>query len=105
AMPTAASLTACRLWQPPADASMQAVGIYGGAVKEVSARSAPATVNVRVSKPGNVVLVLNAGEGVRWTIEESGGAHVAGVLAIGRDRGDVRGLPADRPVWILYRDP
>jgi hypothetical protein len=105
-MPTAASLTACRLWKPPAGASMQGVSIYGRAdAGDVSAHSVPATVIVRVSKPGNVVLVLNAHEGIRWNIEESAGAHVAGVLAVGHDRGDVRGLPADRPVWILYRNP
>lgn len=100
-LPSAESLSACRLWEPPAGASLEAVSAYAARGWEKTGRGRH-PIAVRVEKPGDVVLVLNTYEPVAWRIEASPQTRIVGVLAIAYgDPGTVSGISPNTPVKIV----
>ncbi|MET0669558.1 MAG: hypothetical protein ABWY66_06115 [Xanthobacteraceae bacterium] len=100
-LPSAESLSACRLWEPPAGASLEAVSAYAARGWEKTGRGRH-PIAVRVEKPGDVVLVLNTYEPVAWRIEASPQTRIVGVLAIAYgDPGTVSGVSPNTPVKIV----
>ncbi len=105
-LPAADQLGACRLIEPPADASLEAVSAYEpqndapwrpGARRERVALP----IIVRVHKPGSVFLVLSTYSPVIWRIEAGSDVRIAGVLMLGYYTSTVEGVPPDTPMVSL----
>ncbi len=112
--PAAERLGPCRLFEPPEDASLDAVSVYepempkprtfaevAAHLREAERVPTPYPIDVRVDKPGGVMLVLNSYEPVIWRVSARGGGRVVGVMLIGYYASKVEGLPADTPIVAL----
>jgi hypothetical protein len=94
------ALAACRLIDAPSDASVEAVSIYEpvGAVHSFRSKRVAVPVEVRVRKPGKVVLVLNTYEPAIWRVSFGPETEIVGVILGGYYRSEVEGIHPDAPV-------
>jgi hypothetical protein len=112
-LPAVESVAQCRLLVPPASASLEAVSVYEPGtdgnlgLEQVAARlaasragktPAPASIDVRVEKPGDVVLVLSTYNPATWRVSASPGTRIVGVVLIGYYTSVVEGIALDTPV-------
>jgi hypothetical protein len=92
----------CRAFSVAAEASIEAVSMYQPKSANHSFNSAriAAPVDVRVSKPGAVVLVLNTYEPAIWKISAAEGTRIAGVILTGYYSSRVEGVASDTPMLV-----
>jgi hypothetical protein len=90
----------CRVLAASSQASLQAVSVYTpkGSQRSTSGRPSPMPIDVRVKRPGEVVLVLNAYDPAIWRISFDPTARITGVLLTGFSQGRVEGLPPGTPI-------
>ncbi|WNV07952.1 hypothetical protein [Tardiphaga sp. 709] len=102
-LPAADAIQACRTMEVPAEAAMEAVSIYEpkGARHSAGSKRNPEPVDLRVSKPGAVVLVLNAYEPAIWRISVAEGTRISGVILTGYYTSRVEGLAPDVPMTVI----
>jgi len=94
------SLGQCRLLDAPENASVEAVSIYQPKDAKHSFRSkrVPSPVDIKVSKPGKVLLALNTYEPAVWRISAADGTQIVGVILTGYYSSQVEGIAPDTPV-------
>jgi hypothetical protein len=99
-LPDANTAPQCRLLVPPAGASVEAVSIYQpkGAKHSGNSTRVPSPVDVKVTKSGPVLLVLNTYEPAIWRVIASEGTQIAGVILTGYYASKVEGVAPDTPV-------
>jgi hypothetical protein len=95
--PKPAELEGCKIWRAPEGASLQAVSTSGpDPERDQADRGTPASpILVRVKKPGDIVLILQAYHEVNWRIHVDAASRVVGVVMIGFKSGRLEGLDAD----------
>jgi hypothetical protein len=109
--PAAEKLADCRLIEPPENASLEAVSVYQpeqpdknfnevACLLNGTCKKKPKPIDVRVEKPGDVMLVLNSSEPTTWRVSARAGSRVVGVLLISYDASTVEGLAPETPVAI-----
>lgn len=93
----------CRVFSVTPEASIEAVSMYQPKNANHSFRSArvAAPVDVRVDKPGEVVLVLNTYEPAIWKISAAEGTRIAGVILTGYYSSRVEGIAPETPTLAL----
>lgn len=93
----------CRVFSVEPSASIEAVSMYQPKSANHSFNSArvAAPVDMRVSKPGDVVLVLNTYEPAIWKISSAEGTRIAGVILTGYYSSRVEGIAPDTPTLAL----
>lgn len=98
--------TACRALNVPADASVEAVSIYEPKVakRSIGSKRNPEPVDLQVSKPGDVLLVLNTYEPAIWRVSAASGTRIVGVIMIGYRASKVEGIDAATPVLVVDHD-
>ncbi|MBR1124638.1 hypothetical protein JQ628_24155 [Bradyrhizobium lablabi] len=94
-LPDDEAAKACRLFDAPDDATVEAVSIY-------KPRASSSPVEIHVGKRGAVLLVLNTYEPAIWRISTGEGARIAGIIMTSYYPGKVEGIPPDTPVINLY---
>jgi hypothetical protein len=94
------NLGQCRLLDAPEGASMEAISIYQPKDAKHSFRSkrVPAPVEIKVSKPGKVVLALNTYEPAVWRVSAADSTQIVGVILTGYYSSKIEGIPPDTPV-------
>ena len=99
-LPDANATAACRLLDPPADASVEAVSIYQpkGAKHSGNSTRVPSPVDIKVTKPGAVLLVLNTYEPAIWRIAAGEGTEIVGVILTGYYASKIEGISPNTPV-------
>lgn len=99
-LPAADRLAGCRVLDAPADAAFEAVAAYQpeGAVHSFASKWVPAPIVVRVSKPGNVVLVFNSYEPANWQVSFAPDTRVVGVVLSGYYASNVEDIDPGTPV-------
>lgn len=102
-LPEPAAVQQCRLLNVAPEASIEAVSMYEpkGAKHSFNSPRVPAPVDVRVSKPGDVVLVLNTHEPAIWKISAAERTRIAGVILTGYYSSRVEGVAPDTPMLAL----
>jgi hypothetical protein len=105
-LPAADALQGCRLLDVPADAAIEAVSAYepDGAVHSGGSKRIPAPISVRVRKPGNVILVLNAYEPAIWRVSFTPDTRIVGVLLGGYYKSELEGVHPDTTVIATSHD-
>lgn len=96
----------CRAFAVPVGAAVEAVSIHDPTGAQSIGRDDRTNlpVDVRVHKPGDVVLVLSTYVSAVWRISFGPKTQIAGVLALGWDEGSkIEGVPADTPI-IAFGD-
>ena len=90
----------CRLLTPAANVSVEAVSMYEpkGAKHSFASTREPSPVDVKVSKPGAVLLVLNTYEPAIWRVVANEGTQIAGVILTGYYASKVEGVSPATPV-------
>jgi hypothetical protein len=96
----------CRLLPVSSTAWMQAVSMYRpeGSRTSFLDKTEPMPVDVRVERPGDVVLVLNTSPPAIWRVAVGAESRIAGVLLTGGPGSRVDGLAADTPVVAVDRE-
>ena len=94
--------TACRMLEVPADAAVEAVSIYEpkGAKHSGGSKRKPEPVEMRVSKPGDVLLVLNSYEPAIWRVSAADRTRIVGVVLVGYYASMVEGIDPNIPVIV-----
>ena len=95
-----ANTAPCRVAVPSAEASIEAVSMYEPKKAKHSFASARVVVpvEINVTKPGPVWLVLNTYEPAIWRVSASEGTHIEGVILTGYYASKIEGIPAGTPV-------
>lgn len=98
-----ANTAQCRVFVASADVSVEAVSIYEpkGAKHSFGSTRVQSPVDVRVTKPGAVLLVLNTYEPAIWRVIASEGTQLAGVILTGYYASKVEGISPDIPVMQI----
>jgi hypothetical protein len=102
-LPDPAPAERCRRMTVAPDASIEAVSMYEPKTAKHSFNSPRIAqpVDVRVSRSGAVVLVLNTYEPAIWRVSAAPGTQIAGVILIGYYTSRVEGIASDTPVVSL----
>jgi hypothetical protein len=107
--PAAEKVADCRLLEPPAQAPLEAVAVYGPeqpkrtpgeAFRSFDEKATSHPIDVRVDKPGDVMLVLNSYDPAIWRVSSGADTRIVGVLLIGYHTSRVEGLAPGTPVVI-----
>jgi hypothetical protein len=93
----------CRVLLVSSTTSLQAVSVYKpkGSHRSTPGRRSPMPIDVRVRRPGEVVLVLNTYDPAIWRISLDAATRVAGVILTGFFHSTVEGLPAETPLVAI----
>jgi hypothetical protein len=93
-------LAQCRLLDAPEDASVEAISIYEpkGATHSFSSKRVASPVDIKVSKPGLVLLALKTYEPALWRVSVADGTQIAGVILTGYYSSRIEGIASDTPV-------
>jgi hypothetical protein len=93
----------CRLLSVAPEVSIEAVSMYQpkNGNRSFNGPRIAKPVDVRVSKSGDVVLVLNTYEPAIWKIAAAEGTRIVGVILTGYYSSRVEGIPADTQVLAL----
>ncbi len=94
--------SACRMIDVPADASVEAVSIYEpkGARHSGNSKRNAEPVDLRVSKPGDVLLVLNSYEPAIWRVAAGDATRIVGVVLVGYYASRVEGIDPKTPIVV-----
>ena len=95
-----ANTAQCRLLVPSADASIEAVAMYEPkkAKRSFGSTRVPSPVEIKVTKPGPVLLVLNTYEPAIWRVVTGESTQIEGVILTGYYASKVEGISPDTPV-------
>jgi len=96
-----ADLSACRLLEPPPGAAMEAVATYESSPRRKPGVAMATPILVRVTRPGDVVLVLDDLGPVVWRIEAAPGTRIAGILLTGYHTSSVEAVPPTTPIALV----
>lgn len=98
-----ANTAQCRVLVPSADASIEAVSMYEPKKARHSFGSprVASPVEIRVSKPGAVWLVLNTYEPANWRIVADEGTQIEGVILTGYYASKIEGISSATPVMQI----
>jgi hypothetical protein len=102
-----ANTAQCRLLVPSANAGIEAVTIYEPKKAKHSFRSTrvASPVEIKVTRPGPVWLVLNTYEPAIWRVMAGEGTRIEGVILTGYYVSKVEGISPDTPVTqIAYEN-
>jgi len=93
----------CRVFAVAPTSSIEAVSMYRPKSATSSFNSArnPEPVGVSVTKPGDIVLVLNTYEPAIWKVSVTEGTRITGVILTGYYTSRVEGIASDTPVLAL----
>src|SRR5262249_4103325 len=93
-------LETCRLFTLPEQASLDAVAAYEPEqpFRGIDAKEVAYPIDLRVEKPGDIVLVLNTYRPASWRVSASAARRIVGVVLIGYHASKVEGLAPDTPV-------
>jgi hypothetical protein len=94
--------SACRVLDMPAEAAVEAVSIYEpkGAKHSGGSKRKPEPVDLRVSKPGDVLLVLNSYEPAIWRVSAGDNTRIVGVVLVGYYSSSVDGVDPKTPIVV-----
>lgn len=94
------NLAQCRLLDAPEGASVEAISIYEPkeAKHPNGSKRVPSPVDIKVSKPGKVLLVLNAYEPALWRVSAADSTQIVGVVLTGYHSSKIEGISLDTPV-------
>jgi hypothetical protein len=100
ALPPPDAVQACRLIDPPAGAWLEAVSAYEpeGAEHWFGSKRMPVPIAVHVTRPGDIVLVLNTYEPATWRVSVGAESRIAAVLLSGNYTSSVEDLASGTPV-------
>jgi len=98
-----ANTASCRVVVPSAEASIEAVSMYEPKKAKHSFASARVAVpvEIKVTKPGPVWLVLNTYEPAIWRVIAGEGTQIEGVILTGYYTSKVEGISAGTPVMLI----